>query len=96
MEWTTGRLGVPLVLASLAWFECQVVGEYPAGDHVLVLGKTINGKLLDPAPSPWPIAKQATWTAPLACFRTFSNGTAALTWFVCNFLCKLFGSRVSA
>ena len=52
MEWTTGRLGVPLVLASLAWFECQVVGEYPAGDHVLVLGKTINGKLLDSSAEP--------------------------------------------
>jgi hypothetical protein len=23
------------------------VGEHPAGDHVLVLGKVINGKLLD-------------------------------------------------
>jgi flavin reductase (DIM6/NTAB) family NADH-FMN oxidoreductase RutF len=36
-----------LLLESLAWFECQVVGEHPAGDHVLVLGKVIDGKLLD-------------------------------------------------
>ena len=46
-EWTTGRLGAPLLLESLAWFECQVVVEHPAGDHVLVLGKVIDGKLLD-------------------------------------------------
>ena len=30
---------VPLLLESLAWFECQLVGEHPAGDHVLVLGR---------------------------------------------------------
>ena len=47
-EWTTGRNGIPLLLESLAWFECKVVGEYPAGDHVLVLGKVIGGRLLDP------------------------------------------------
>ena len=51
-EWTTGRIGVPLLLESLAWFECQVVGEHPAGDHVLVLGKVINGKLLDSKAEP--------------------------------------------
>jgi flavin reductase (DIM6/NTAB) family NADH-FMN oxidoreductase RutF len=46
-EWTTGRTGAPLLRESLAWFECQVVGEHPAGDHVLALGKVIDGKLLD-------------------------------------------------
>src|ERR1700724_1421007 len=46
-EWTPGRTGVPLLNQSLAWFECQVVGEHPAGDHVLVLGKVIDGRLLD-------------------------------------------------
>ena len=34
------------------WFEFQVVGEHPAGDHVLVLGKEIGGKLLDPKDTP--------------------------------------------
>lgn len=52
MEWTTGRSGVPLLLESLAWFECQVVGEHGAGDHVLVLGKVIDGKLLDSKAEP--------------------------------------------
>jgi Flavin reductase like domain len=51
-----------LLRQALAWFECQVVGEHPAGDHVLVLGK-INGK---------PIAKAGDMTAPLSCFPTFS------------------------
>ena len=51
MEWTTGRIGVPLLLDSLAWFECQVVGEHPAGDHVL-MGKVIDGRLLDSKAEP--------------------------------------------
>ena len=51
-EWTTGRMGVPLLLESMAWFECQVMGEHPAGDHVLVLGKVIDGKLLDSKAEP--------------------------------------------
>jgi flavin reductase (DIM6/NTAB) family NADH-FMN oxidoreductase RutF len=51
-EWTTDRIGLPLLCEALAWFECQVVGEHPAGDHVLVLGKVINGKLLDSEAEP--------------------------------------------
>jgi len=47
-RWTTGRVGVPLLREPLAWFECRVVGEHPAGDHVVVLGKVIDGKLVDP------------------------------------------------
>jgi len=38
-EWTTDRLGLPLLREALAWFECQLLSEYSAGDHVLVLGK---------------------------------------------------------
>ena len=51
-EWTTDRHGLPLLRQALAWFECEVVGEYPAGDHVLVLGKVLNGKLLDSQAEP--------------------------------------------
>ena len=46
-DWTNDRIGPPLLREGLAWFECQVVSEHPAGDHVLVLGKVIDGKLLD-------------------------------------------------
>ena len=51
-EWTTDRIGLPLLREALAWFECHAVGEYPAGDHMLVLGKVVNGKLLDSAAEP--------------------------------------------
>ena len=52
MEWPTGRAGTPLLREALAWFECQVVSEHPAGDHVLVLGKVIDGRLLDSEADP--------------------------------------------
>ena len=52
MEWTTGRTGAPLLREAVAWFECQVVDEHPAGDHVLVLGKVIGGKQLDAKAEP--------------------------------------------
>jgi flavin reductase (DIM6/NTAB) family NADH-FMN oxidoreductase RutF len=51
-QWTAGSAGTPLLHEALAWFECQVVGEYPAGDHVLVLGNVIEGKLLDSKAEP--------------------------------------------
>jgi len=50
--WTTGRSGTPLLREAVAWFECEVVGEHQAGDHVLVLGKVIDGKLLDAEAEP--------------------------------------------
>jgi flavin reductase (DIM6/NTAB) family NADH-FMN oxidoreductase RutF len=51
-EWTTDRIGLPLVREALAWLECLVVDEHPAGDHVMVLGKVFDGKLLDPEAEP--------------------------------------------
>ncbi|MGQ0446188.1 MAG: flavin reductase family protein [Beijerinckiaceae bacterium] len=46
-EWTPGRAGVPLLRHSRAWFECQVVSEHPAGDHVVVVGRVLDGRLID-------------------------------------------------
>ena len=46
-QWTPGRIGLPLLREALAWFECRLVDEHPAGDHMLVLGSVVAGKLLD-------------------------------------------------
>jgi flavin reductase (DIM6/NTAB) family NADH-FMN oxidoreductase RutF len=46
-RWTMGRMGLPLLREALAWFECHLVDEHPAGDHMLVLARVIGGKLLD-------------------------------------------------
>jgi flavin reductase (DIM6/NTAB) family NADH-FMN oxidoreductase RutF len=50
--WKTGGTGLPLLQSALAWFQCHVVGEHSAGDHVLVLGKVVDGKLVDAEAEP--------------------------------------------
>ena len=46
--WTVGKTGAPLLSDAVAWFDCTVTGHHPAGDHVLVMGRVVDGKLLDP------------------------------------------------
>jgi flavin reductase (DIM6/NTAB) family NADH-FMN oxidoreductase RutF len=46
-EWTFARLGLPVLREALAWFACEVQHECPAGDHRLVVGKVIDGELVD-------------------------------------------------
>gem|GEM_PF-110976 len=50
--WTPGRTGVPLLHQALAWFECQVAAEHPAGSHAIVLGRVTGGRLLDSRAKP--------------------------------------------
>ena len=52
VAWTEGRTGAPLLQECLAWFECRLVSEHPAGDHVLALGRVIDGRLLDAEAAP--------------------------------------------
>ena len=68
MEWTPGQTGVPLLHQALAWFECQVVDEHPAGDHVVVLGRVINGRLLDSEAEPMIYRETGTMDGAAALF----------------------------
>jgi flavin reductase (DIM6/NTAB) family NADH-FMN oxidoreductase RutF len=52
IAWTEGRTCAPLLQGCLAWFECRLVSEHPAGDHVLALGRVIDGRLLDAEAEP--------------------------------------------
>jgi flavin reductase (DIM6/NTAB) family NADH-FMN oxidoreductase RutF len=52
VTWRKGRGAAPLLADALAWFECDVVGECPAGDHALALGHVRNGILLRPDAEP--------------------------------------------
>ena len=52
IAWTEGRTGAPLLQGCLAWFECRLVSEHLAGDHVLALGRVIDGRLLDAEAEP--------------------------------------------
>ena len=51
-EWRAAKLGVPVLRGGLAWFACEVQHECPAGDHTLVVGKVVDGALLDASSTP--------------------------------------------
>lgn len=52
VAWHPGKNGVPLLDDALARFECELTAEYPAGDHVLIVGKVLDGELLQPEAKP--------------------------------------------
>jgi flavin reductase (DIM6/NTAB) family NADH-FMN oxidoreductase RutF len=39
INWTTSPGGGPILKEALAWIECTVESEYPAGDHVIVVAR---------------------------------------------------------
>lgn len=47
-----GRLGSPILEDALAYFECELMGRTRAGDHELILGKVVDGKILDRSGAP--------------------------------------------
>jgi flavin reductase (DIM6/NTAB) family NADH-FMN oxidoreductase RutF len=47
-----GRAGTPILEESLAYFECDLEGRTRAGDHELVLGRVVDGRILDPKATP--------------------------------------------
>jgi flavin reductase (DIM6/NTAB) family NADH-FMN oxidoreductase RutF len=67
-EWTTDRFGLPLLREALAWFGCRVVSEHPAGDHMLVLGKVFDGRLLDPNAEPMSYCETGAMDGAVALF----------------------------
>ena len=47
VRWSPGASGAPILDDALAYFECDVTTSLPAGDHVLVVGRVIDGRILD-------------------------------------------------
>jgi flavin reductase (DIM6/NTAB) family NADH-FMN oxidoreductase RutF len=52
IRWLPGRTGAPILEQVLAYFDCELTGRYRAGDHELVLGQVVDGKILDPNGTP--------------------------------------------
>ena len=52
VRWHAGRSGAPILDEALAFFDCEVVDRVPAGDHELVVGRVIGGRVLDAAAAP--------------------------------------------
>jgi flavin reductase (DIM6/NTAB) family NADH-FMN oxidoreductase RutF len=57
--WRQGVYGAPLLDDVIAYYECKVVAETLAGDHILVLGQVVNGMLLQADAAPLKYADTA-------------------------------------
>ena len=47
VHWRPGRSGAPVLDDALAYFDCEVVDHLAAGDHELLLGRVVDGRILD-------------------------------------------------
>lgn len=46
IAYTKSDRGCPVLEAALAWFECEAEQFLPAGDHTLVIGRVLEGRVL--------------------------------------------------
>lgn len=46
IRWRPGRNGAPILEEALAYFDCELIESLPSGDHHLVLGRVIDGRIL--------------------------------------------------
>ena len=51
-RWQAALGGAPVLTDAAAYLECRVIGRHVAGDHELVLGQVVGGRVLDPEATP--------------------------------------------
>jgi flavin reductase (DIM6/NTAB) family NADH-FMN oxidoreductase RutF len=56
-RWQAAHGGAPVLLDALAYLECVLVDRRPAGDHELVLGRVVGGRVLAPEALPMTYAE---------------------------------------
>jgi flavin reductase (DIM6/NTAB) family NADH-FMN oxidoreductase RutF len=49
VRWHPGRSGAPVLEDALAYFDCELTASHPAGDHELLLGRVVDGRIIDPS-----------------------------------------------
>jgi flavin reductase (DIM6/NTAB) family NADH-FMN oxidoreductase RutF len=52
LRWHPGRGGAPILDDALAYFDCDVTARHPAGDHELIVGRVVGGRITDPSAAP--------------------------------------------
>ena len=52
VRWQPGRNGAPILQEGLAYFDCEMTARMRTGDHELVIGRVMDGRILDAAASP--------------------------------------------
>jgi flavin reductase (DIM6/NTAB) family NADH-FMN oxidoreductase RutF len=52
VSWRPGRNGAPVLEEALAYFDCELTESLRVGDHELVVGRVIDGRILDHEAAP--------------------------------------------
>ncbi len=52
ITWHSDQTGAPILDDAMAFFECEVINECEAGDHMIVVGRVTNGRVIDADASP--------------------------------------------
>jgi flavin reductase (DIM6/NTAB) family NADH-FMN oxidoreductase RutF len=55
--WRPGASGAPILDDALAYFDCELTGSINAGDHEIVVGRVIDGRILAPNATPMSYAE---------------------------------------
>lgn len=57
VRWHPGRSGAPVLDEALACFDCELTESFQTGDHELVVGHVLDGRILDPDAVPMTYAE---------------------------------------
>jgi flavin reductase (DIM6/NTAB) family NADH-FMN oxidoreductase RutF len=70
VRWHPGRSGAPVLDEALAYFDCELTESIRAGDHELVVGRVVAGRLLDPDAVPLMYAETGDMDGSSALYPT--------------------------
>lgn len=52
IQWHHARTGAPILDEAMAWLDCEFSHECPVGSHMLVIGRVVDGALVNPDAAP--------------------------------------------
>jgi Conserved protein/domain typically associated with flavoprotein oxygenases, DIM6/NTAB family len=70
VRWHPGHGGAPILDEALAYFDCELAGSLHAGDHEIVLGRVIDGRILAPDAVPMSYAETEDMDGSSALYPT--------------------------
>ncbi len=68
VAWWPAHKGAPVLGGSIAYFECELDDRVRGGDHDLVLGRVVGGRVLDPQATPMNYAQTGAMDGSSALF----------------------------
>jgi flavin reductase (DIM6/NTAB) family NADH-FMN oxidoreductase RutF len=68
-SWHPGRGGAPILDDALAYFDCELTQRLSVGDHELIVGRVVDGRILDSRAAPLSYAETGDMDGSSALYR---------------------------